>query len=201
MKAYAALQRLKSGDRSPEAKAEFDRLKADLGYGLLLKKHAPAVVDATPDQIRAAVDDTIPNVLPIFWSFRLMVGLGLWFLFVFASAFIIVARRRLANNQWILKLALWSIPLPWIAIELGWIVAEYGRQPWTISEVLPTHLSTSSVTATDVATSLAGFIAFYTALLIVELYLMFKYARLGPSSLGTGRYDDESGAAVHGAHT
>jgi len=201
MKAYAALQRLKSGDRSPEAKAEFDRLKADLGYGLLLKKHAPAVVDATPDQIRAAVDDTIPNVLPIFWSFRLMVGLGLWFLFVFASAFIIVARRRLANNQWILKLALWSIPLPWIAIELGWIVAEYGRQPWTISEVLPTHLSTSSVTATDVATSLAGFIAFYTALLIVELYLMFKYARLGPSSLGTGRYDDESGTAVHGAHT
>ena len=53
----------------------------------------------------------------------------------------------------------------------------------------------------DVATSLAGFIAFYTALLIVELYLMFKYARLGPSSLGTGRYDDESGTAVHGAHT
>ncbi len=193
MKAYAALQRLKSGDRSPEARAEFDRLKADLGYGLLLKKYTPAVVDATPDQIRAAVDDTIPNVFPIFWSFRIMVGLGLWFLFIFASAFIIVARRRLANNRWVLKLALWSIPLPWIAIELGWIVAEYGRQPWTISEVLPTHLSTSSVTVTDVAMSLAGFIAFYTALLVVELYLMFKYARLGPSSLGTGRYDDESG--------
>jgi cytochrome bd ubiquinol oxidase subunit I len=193
MKAYAALQRLKSGDRSAEAKAEFDRLKVDLGYGLLLKKYTPAVVDATPEQIRAAVDDTIPNVFPIFWSFRIMVGLGLWFLFIFVSAFIIVARRSLANNRWICKLALWSIPLPWIAIELGWIVAEYGRQPWTISEILPTYLSTSTVTATDVAMSLAGFVAFYTALLVVEMYLMFKYARLGPSSLGTGRYDGESG--------
>ena len=201
MKAYAALQRLKSGDRSPEAVAEFARLKADLGYGLLLKKYAPAVVDATDDQIRAAVNDTIPNVAPIFWSFRIMVGLGLWFLFVFGAAFIIVARRRLANNRWILHIALWSIPLPWIAMELGWIVAEYGRQPWTISEVLPTHLSTSSVTAGDVAMSLAGFVVFYTALLIVELYLMFKYARLGPSSLGTGRYHGESAIGSTSAAT
>jgi cytochrome d ubiquinol oxidase subunit I len=192
MKAYAALQRLKSGDRSPEAKADFDRLKADLGYGLLLKKYTPAVIDATPEQIRAAVDDTIPNVAPIFWSFRIMVGLGVWFLFVFGAAFLVLARRRLAYNRWIMKLALWSIPLPWIAIELGWIVAEYGRQPWTISEVLPTYLSTSSVTVGEVLFSLAGFIAFYTALLVVEMYLMFKYARLGPSSLGTGRYHGES---------
>jgi cytochrome d ubiquinol oxidase subunit I len=192
MKAYAALQRLKSGDRSPEAKAEFNRLKADLGYGLLLKKYTPAVVDATPEHIRSAVNDTIPNVAPIFWSFRIMVGLGLWFLFVFVAAFIIVARRTLANNQWILRIALWSIPLPWIAMELGWIVAEYGRQPWTISEVLPTHLSTSSVTTGQIWFSLGGFIVFYTALLVVELYLMFKYARLGPSSLGTGRYHDEA---------
>jgi cytochrome d ubiquinol oxidase subunit I len=192
MTAYAALQRLKSGDRSPEAKAEFDRIKADLGYGLLLKKYTPAVVDATPEQIRAAVDDTVPKVAPIFWSFRIMVGLGLWFLFVFCAAFLIVARRRLANNQWILKVALWSIPLPWIAMELGWIVAEYGRQPWSISEVLPTYLSTSSVTTSQIWFSLGGFIAFYTALLVVELYLMFKYARLGPSSLGTGRYHEEA---------
>jgi cytochrome d ubiquinol oxidase subunit I len=192
IKAYAALQKLRSGDRSPEVKAEFDRTKADLGYGLLLKKYTPAVVDATPEHIRAAVNDTIPKVAPIFWSFRVMVGLGIWFLFIFCAAFVIVARRRVANNQWILRLALWSIPLPWIAIELGWIVAEYGRQPWTISEVLPTHLSTSSVTAGQVWFSLVGFVAFYTALLVVELYLMFKYAKLGPSSLATGRYHHEA---------
>ena len=191
IRAYGALQKLRSGDRSAEVKAEFEKTKVDLGYGLLLKKYTPTVVDATPEQIRMAVDDTIPRVAPIFWSFRIMVGLGLWFLFIFCSAFVIVARRRVANNQWILHLALWSIPLPWIAIELGWIVAEYGRQPWTISEVLPTHLSTSSITAGQVWFSLAGFVAFYTALLIVELYLMVKYAKLGPSSLGTGRYHEE----------
>ena len=192
IKAYAALQRLKSGDRSPEAKAEFDKVKADLGYGLLLKKYTPAVVDATPEQIRMAVDDTIPKVAPIFWSFRIMVACGVWFLFVFGAAFVIVARRTVANNQWILHLALWSIPLPWVAMELGWIVAEYGRQPWTISEVLPTHLSTSSVTTGQLWFSLGGFILFYTALLVVDLYLMFKYARLGPSSLRTGRYHYEA---------
>ena len=138
MKAYAALQRLKAGDKSAEVRDDFQRLKPDLGYGLLLKKYTTRIVDATPEQFQLAVNDTIPNVAPIFWSFRIMVGLGVWFLFVFVAAFIVLARRRLAVNRWVLKLALWSIPLPWIAIELGWIVAEYGRQPWTISEILPT---------------------------------------------------------------
>ncbi len=195
MLAYAALQRVKGGDRSPEAAAELARLKPDLGYGLLLKKYAPNVVDATPAQIQSAVRDTIPNVAPLFWSFRIMVGLSLWFLFLFAAAFVILARRRLADNRWLMRLALWSIPLPFVATSLGWIVAEYGRQPWSISEVLPTHLSVSTVTTGQVWFSLAGFVAFYTGLLVVELYLMLKYARLGPSSLGTGRYHFETGSA------
>jgi cytochrome bd ubiquinol oxidase subunit I len=195
IKAYAALQKLKAGDRTASTKAEFDHVKNDLGYGLLLKKYTPNVVDATPQQIKAAVDDTIPQVAPLFWSFRVMVGLGFWFLFVFAAAFYLLAGRRLYRNRWIMKLALWSIPLPWLAAELGWIVAEYGRQPWSISEVLPTYLSTSSVSAGQLYFSLAGFVGFYTVLLVVELYLMFKYARQGPSSLGTGRYHLESSAA------
>jgi cytochrome d ubiquinol oxidase subunit I len=192
MKAYAALQTLKSGDKSPEALAAFGKVKDDLGYGLLLKRYTTNVVDATPAQIKAAVNDTIPRVAPIFWSFRVMVALGFWFLFVFASAFYLLARRRLYRNRWILKAALWSIPLPWIAAELGWIVAEYGRQPWSISEVLPTYLSASSLTAGQLYFSLGGFVLFYTGLLVVEMVLMFKYARQGPSSLGTGRYDFEA---------
>jgi cytochrome d ubiquinol oxidase subunit I len=87
---------------------------------------------------------------------------------------------------------LYSIPLPWIAAELGWIVAEYGRQPWTISGVLPTMLSVSNVAAKDVYASLYAFIAFYSALLVVEMYLMLKYIRLGPASLHTGKYDFEA---------
>jgi cytochrome bd ubiquinol oxidase subunit I len=199
MKAYAALQKLRAGDRTPETKAEFERAKADLGYGLLLRKYTDKVVDASPEQIKQAVEDTIPQVAVLFWSFRLMVGLGLWFLFVFAAAFYVMARRHLYRSRWLMHLALWSIPLPWVASELGWIVAEYGRQPWSISDVLPTHLSVSSVSVGELYFSLAGFIGFYTALLVVELYLMFKYARAGPGSLGTGRYHAETATGAAGA--
>jgi cytochrome d ubiquinol oxidase subunit I len=86
-----------------------------------------------------------------------------------------------------------SIPLPWIAAELGWIVAEYGRQPWTIAGILPTHLSASSLQPGSLYFSLAGFILFYTFLLVVEMILMVKYARLGPSSLHTGQYWETKG--------
>jgi cytochrome bd ubiquinol oxidase subunit I len=186
--AYAQLQKLRAGDKSRETRELFDKTKADLGFGLLLKKYTPNVVDATPEQKWAAANDTIPKVAPLFWSFRLMVGLGILFLFIFAAAFYFLAIRNLAPQRWLLRLALYSIPLPWIAAEAGWFVAEYGRQPWTISGVLPTFLSVSNIPASNVYASLAGFIVFYTVLLIIELYLMFKYARLGPSSLGTGRY-------------
>ena len=92
-----------------------------------------------------------------------------------------------------MKLAFYGIPLPWIACELGWFVAEYGRQPWTIHGVLPTHLSTSALRPDSLIFSLSGFLIFYSLLLVAELYLMFKYARLGPSSLGTGHYHFENG--------
>src|SRR5258706_7502808 len=138
--AYAQLQRLRNGDTGKETRELFDNTKADLGYGLLLKKYTPNVVDATPEQKQAAADDTIPKVAPLFWSFRVMVGLGMLFLFIFAMAFLFLARRNLAPQRWLLRLAFCSIPLPWVAIEMGWIVAEYGRQPWTISGVLPTFL-------------------------------------------------------------
>jgi cytochrome d ubiquinol oxidase subunit I len=188
MKAYAALARIKSGDKSPEALASFKALQEDLGYGLLLKKYTPNVVDATDAQIRMAVDDTIPKVAPLFWAFRGMVGLGLAFLFIFSASFYFLIRQRLAPQRWLLKLAVFAIPLPWIAAELGWIVAEYGRQPWTIAGILPTHLSASNIQPSNLYFSLAGFALFYTVLLVIEMKLMFKYARLGPSALHTGKY-------------
>jgi cytochrome d ubiquinol oxidase subunit I len=195
MRAYATLQAMKRGDRSPAVMAAWRETGADLGYGLLLKKYTAAVVDASEEQIRQASADTIPRVAPLFWAFRAMVGLGMWFLFVFGCAFYFLARRDVAPRRWLLRIALFSIPLPWVAAELGWFVAEYGRQPWTISGVLPTFLSASSgLTRSDLYLSLAGFVGFYTLLLVVELYLMIKYARLGPSSLGQGRYHFESAA-------
>jgi len=192
MQAYAALLRLKGGDKSPEARAAFDALKGDLGYGLLLKKYTPNVTDATEAQIKQAVNDTIPKVAPLFWSFRGMVFLGFLFLFIFGASMVYLLRRRLAPQRWLLKLCVLAIPLPWVSIELGWIVAEYGRQPWTIAGVLPTHLSVSSLSAGSLWFSLAGFLGFYTLLLVVEMGLMIKYAKLGPASLHTGRYHGET---------
>ena len=73
-----------------------------------------------------------------------------------------------------------SLPLPWLAAELGWIVAEYGRQPWVIEGVLPTALGVSSTDAGNVLFSLLGFVLFYSALLVADFYLLVKYIRLGP---------------------
>jgi cytochrome bd ubiquinol oxidase subunit I len=183
MLAYEALQKLRAGDTSEAVRYAFDAHSDDLGYGLLLKRYTPAVVDATPQQITQAAADTIPRVAPIFWSFRLMVGLGILFLATFATAFWFCARRTLlrANRRWFLHWAVWAIPLPWLAAELGWIVAEYGRQPWTIAGVLPTHLSVSSLGVGQLVFSLIGFVFFYSLLFVVEMVLMVKYARLGPT--------------------
>jgi len=191
MLAYDALQAIKRGEATPRTREVFETHKDDLGYGLLLKRYTDDPARATPGQIDRAARDTVPKVAPMFWSFRVMVGLGFFFLFVFSMAFFLCATRHATDRPWFLKLVLYSIPLPWIAAELGWFVAEYGRQPWTISGILPTFLSTSSLSTGDLYFSLAGFIGFYSLLLAVEMYLMFKYARLGPSSLGTGRYHFE----------
>ncbi len=189
--AYELLQKLRRDQANPRVKQEFEKFKNDLGYGLLLKRYKPNVVDATSEEIHQAALTSVPKSWPIFWSFRIMVGASLIMLFLFIAAFYFNAKRNIESKKWLLKLALYSIPLPWLASECGWIVAEYGRQPWAIGEILPTFLGVSSVSSTQVLFSLISLIALYTGLLVVELYLMFKYARLGPSTLKTGRYDLE----------
>ncbi|HEY4956967.1 MAG TPA: cytochrome ubiquinol oxidase subunit I [Caldimonas sp.] len=195
MIAYGALQKLRNGDKSSATVALFEQTKKDLGFGLLLKRYAPNVVDATPDLIRKAAENSIPQVAPMFWSFRIMVACGFTLLALFVLAFYYCARRIVADRTWLLKFALWTMPLPWIASEIGWVVAEYGRQPWTISGILPTYLSASNLSVGQLYFSLAGFIFFYTLLLIIEVWLMLKYIKLGPSCLGSGRYHHEAAAA------
>jgi cytochrome d ubiquinol oxidase subunit I len=201
MTAYALLSKLRGGEDTEENRAAFDKVKGDLGYGLLLKKYTPNVVDATEVQINAATKDTIPRVAVIFWAFRIMVGSGVIMLLIFAWAFWESARRGAEHHPWLLRLALFSLPLPWVAAQTGWIVAEHGRQPWTIGEILPTYLSASSIAVSDVMGSLIALIAFYTLLLIIELYLMIKFAKLGPSSLHTGRYHFETLAQANAMNT
>ena len=191
MIAYEYLEKLRGGEDTPENIAKFDTLKDDLGYGLLLKRYTPNVVDATEEHIQKAVKDSIPQVGPMFWSFRIMVGCGVIMLGVFVLAFYYNAHRIIEQKRWLLWAAVWSIPLPWIAIEFGWIVAEYGRQPWAISEILPTFLATSSLTVNDLLISITGFLVFYTGLAAVEGWLMLRFIKQGPSSLHTGKYHHE----------
>jgi cytochrome bd-type quinol oxidase subunit 1 len=157
---------------------------ADLGYALLLKRNMEDPTRASPEDIKRAAASTIPNVPVLFWAFRLMVGCGFWFIGLFAFSFWLASTRKLTRHTWFLQAALFSLPLPWIAAELGWVVAEYGRQPWAIEGILPTSLAVSSVTTAQVATSLAGFVLFYSVLAAVDLVLMRKYIRKGPDGLG-----------------
>jgi cytochrome d ubiquinol oxidase subunit I len=188
MIAYQLLVHLRNDEKNIELRYEFMKYLPYLGYGLLLKKYTSDVVDATEEQILKATHDTIPNVAALFWTFRLMVACGFTMLLIFMLAFYACSTRKVTKYRWLLRASLCAIPLPWIASELGWFVAEYGRQPWTVAEILPTHLSVSVRTPEELYASLAAFILFYTFLLAIEMYLMIKYARLGPSALHTGRY-------------
>lgn len=191
IKAVSALEALRANRDDAAAKQDFERYKADLGFGLLLRKYVLDVKQATPEIIDQAVNDTVPRVVPMFWGFRIMVGMGFAMLVLFALAFYDTVKNPNHHKPWLLKWALLMLPVPWLACELGWFVAEYGRQPWTIYGVLPTHLSVSTLSVGNLYGSLAGFIGFYTVLLVVEMFLMIKFARMGPGSLGTGRYQNE----------
>ncbi len=196
MVAYEHLKKIRNGDRSDTNLSLFNKNKENLGYGLLLKRYTPRVVDATDEQIKQAARSTIPNVAAMFWMFRIMVGLGFYMLALIALSFYLCARRVFDQKRWLLRLLLFSLPVPWIAAELGWVVAEYGRQPWTIGGVLPTFVSTSTLGMGDIIGSLIALIALYTVLLVVEMYLMVKFVRMGPSSLHTGRYHFEEAPSV-----
>ena len=191
MKAYQLLEELRAGTTDQAVRDQFNSMKKDLGYGLLLKRYTDNVTDATEAQIQQATKDSIPRVAPLYFAFRIMVACGILMLAIIAVSFWTVLRNRIGEKKWLLRTALYAIPLPWIAIESGWFVAEYGRQPWAIGEVLPTAVANSSLTAGDLIFSMLLICGLYTLFLVAELYLMFKFARLGPSSLKTGRYHYE----------
>tara|TARA_B100001559_G_scaffold320354_1_gene332250 strand:- start:813 stop:2402 length:1590 start_codon:yes stop_codon:yes gene_type:complete len=188
MVAYDLLTQIKAGDRSEATIAEFRSRVDDLGYGLLLKKYVENPVNATEEQIKLAAQNSIPRVAPMFWTFRIMVGLGFMMLVLIGLSFYYSAKGTAERQKYLLRALIIALPAPWIACEMGWFVAEFGRQPWSIGGILPTHLSVSTRSVEDIYMSLAGFIGFYTLLLVAEMYLMIRFARLGPSSLHTGRY-------------
>jgi cytochrome d ubiquinol oxidase subunit I len=183
MLAYNALSALRIDPADKRAADVLDINQQNIGYGLLLKKYTDDVGRADAETIDKAAWDTVPDVFTLFWTFRVMVACGFFFILLFASAYYLSIRRRITDHRWFLWLTLFSLPLPWLAAEMGWVVAEYGRQPWVVDGLLPTFMGVSSVSAASVWISLLGFVLFYTILAVVEVYLMVKYIRLGPDHL------------------
>ena len=180
--AYDALMTIREQrDATPqEVRDTFEAHSANLGYALLLKRYVDDPRDATEAQIVQAAEDTIPGVAPLFWAFRFMVALGFSFIAVMAYFFWRASFRQMNFPRWSLYAAVAIIPTPWIAAELGWFVAEFGRQPWTVDGVLPTALSASHLSVADLLITLAGFVTFYSVLFVIEMGLMVKYIRKGP---------------------
>jgi cytochrome d ubiquinol oxidase subunit I len=186
LKAYDALQKIReaggTGKVTQGVRGDFEDNGINMGYALLLKRYVDDPRTATDEQITKAAWDTVPQVAPLFWLFRVMVGIGMLLILLTGTFFVLSARRKLDSHRWLLKLAVFAIPLPWIAIESGWLVAEFGRQPWVIEGVLPTAVAVSNLGVKTLLLTLAGFIAIYTTLLIIEMKLMLKAIRKGPDA-------------------
>lgn len=147
----------------------------------LLAYHDPnAVVKGLKDFPK----DERPPVFLTFLSFKVMVGLG--FLFMALTVWGFLIRKRLEDNPLYLKIMLWSIPLPYLAIEFGWMLAEVGRQPWIVYGIMKTKDAVSPIAASQVGVSLVAFMLVYGLLGLAAFFLIFKYARKGPEPAPAG---------------
>lgn len=194
--AYKALETLRTNRNDGTAKYVFETHWHDLGYALLLKRYREDIGNATSEEIQRAAQNTIPNVAPLFWSFRLMVGVGFYLILFFGFAFWLASKQQLESRRWFLKLAFYSLPLPWLAIEAGWLIAEYGRQPWIIDGVLPTFFAASGLKLHQIVTSLVGFVVLYTTLAIVDVWLMRKVILKGPEGMSESHAEDDAAPAA-----
>ena len=168
-KAVAALKAYKEAKKSGDkerAKAALERFRAHekyLGYGYLEKP-----------------EDAVPNIALTFYSFHTMVGLGTWFLILLILTLYYTMINEIEKKRWVLYAALWSIPLAYVAHEMGWIVAEVGRQPWAIQDLLPVGMAASNLASTSVMITFWLFAILFTGLLIAEVKIMTTQIKNGP---------------------
>ena len=137
--------------------------------------------DAEIKGLKAFPKEERPPVLPTFWSFRIMTGLGFAMLLLTLMAVVYAQRGTLEVHPLFLTIMLFSIPLPYIAGQLGWIVAEVGRQPWIVYGVLKTtHAVSQSISTLQVYASLFGFTLLYGGVGVIGIFLFLKFAKKGP---------------------
>ena len=122
----------------------------------------------------------IPNVALSFYSFHIMVGLGFYFILFFILAFWFAVKGTLDRHRGFLRLAIWTIPLAYIASQAGWVVAEVGRQPWVIQDLMPTVAAVTKISSSAVMVTFWLFAAIFTILLIAEIKIMLRQIKIGP---------------------
>lgn len=135
----------------------------DFGYGYLRSEH-----------------DAIPPVSLVFYSFRIMVGLGMLFVLLFALSWWFARKQRFGNFKWLIWLAIICVPLAYVASQCGWIVAEVGRQPWVVQNLMPTNVAITRIASGWVITTFWLFAVLFTLLLAAEIGIMFSQIRKGP---------------------
>jgi len=168
IQALADYQNAKKDGNETSAAQYKEKLRenyAYFGYGYL----------DTPDQL-------IPNIPMVFWSFHIMVYIGGFFVLFFLLLWYFDKKNQLENKKWMLWLCIISVPLAYIGGQAGWIVAEVGRQPWAIQDVLPLQAAISALSANSVMTTFFIFLVLFTALLIAEIRIMLNQIRKGPKA-------------------
>ena len=168
LRAFKVYRKLK--DTNPEAAAEVRKVLEEnidcFGYGYIDKP-----------------EDLVPNVTLIYWSFRVMIGLGCFLMLLMILVLFFGFKGKLENMKWLQWVALLSIPLVYLAGQAGWVVAEAGRQPWAIDGLLPVNAAVSNLSAAAVQTTFFIFIAVFTLFLAIELRILFKAIKKGPESV------------------
>ena len=124
--------------------------------------------------------ELVPNVFMLFWSFRIMVGLGSLFILLFVVVIWMQKKEKLEGCKWMHWALLWSIPMAYLASQTGWIVAEVGRQPWTIQDMLPVGAAISKLDAGSVQTTFMIFLLLFSVLLVAEIRIMLRAIKKGP---------------------
>ena len=162
--AIVALQQYRAGKQTPEVKQTLRDDMKYFGYGYV----------KSPDQV-------VPNIPINFWAFRIMVGLGMLFILYFLFAGHITWHKNIADDKWrwLCRAGIALVPLAYVATESGWIVAEMGRQPWTIQDLLPTWAAVSDLNSGSIIITFFLFLALFTTMLAVEINILFKQIKKG----------------------
>ena len=130
------------------------------------------------------VNSIVPNVPLTFYSFHIMVMLGFYFILLFLITLFLVYKNKLEKQRWLLWISLFTIPLVYLASQMGWIVAELGRQPWVIQDLLPTMAAVSRIDSSSIQITFWLFALVFTALLVAEVMIMTKQIKIGPKNGG-----------------